>query len=130
MVRLGRPFVRALVVTFSWLERAPGVRGRRRRATRALSELLQPNKMTLHAGFLVRLQTNHAPSTHRGGFSIHRAVFALWNAPIQQFGLQRFALNTDHVIPKSDVALTLFGLHTTPFVVEPVLEIWPLREAR
>ena len=44
---------------------APGARGRRRRAARALSELLQPKKVILHAGFLVRLYkriTPHRPT--------------------------------------------------------------------
>ena len=108
-MRVGRPFVRALV-TYSWLERAPGAQGRRRRAARVLSKFVQPKKSnSACALFGSSLQPKHAPSTHWGGFSIHRAVFALWNAPIQRLGLLRFVLSTIHIISKSDVALPLFG---------------------
>ena len=48
-------------------------------------------------------------TTQRSEFSIYSDVFALWNAPIQLFGLQRFVLSTSHVIPKSDVELTVIG---------------------
>ena len=62
-------------------------------------------------------QPRQAPWTHRGRFSIHRAVFALWNAPVQRFGLAAF--RAQHR-PRQ-----------TPLVVlEPVLQICPLREAR
>ena len=53
-----------VLVEFSWLKRAPGARGRRRRAARALlSELLQPKKVIFYAGFLVRLY--HMNTPHR-----------------------------------------------------------------
>ena len=59
-VHLGRPLVRVLV-TFSWLERAPGARGRRRRAARALSGIMQLKKVIVHAGSLVRRTNRGKP---------------------------------------------------------------------
>ena len=90
-MRLGRPLVRVLV-TFSWLERAPGTRGRRRRAARARSGLLQPKKVTWHAGFLVRLCHMNTPHRPRGAGFRSTAPFprsgGIWNALIWRFGLQ------------------------------------------
>ena len=108
-MRLGRPLVRVLV-TFSWLERAPGARGRRRRAARALSELLQPKKVIVQARSLVRLY--HMNTPHRP----NEADFGS-NVPFSRTGMRLFnglgctvsLLNTSHVTPKSDVEFTVFG---------------------
>ena len=75
------------------------------------------------------LPHEHAPSTHRGGFSIYRAVFAHWDAAFQRFGLQRFVLNTSHVIPKKTWSLPCLGLRATVGgLLEHVLEIGAPRE--
>ena len=75
-----------VLVTFNWLERAAGARGRRRRAARALCELAQPKKSKGACAFLGSpLQPKRAPSTHRGGLSIRRAVFAHWDAGMRLF---------------------------------------------
>ena len=84
-----------VLVTFSWLERAPGARGRRRRAARALSEFMHSKKYLCieicACGLLSSpLPNEHAPSTQRSGISIYSAVFALWDAPIQRLGVWRF----------------------------------------
>ena len=104
---MGRPFVRALV-TASWLERTPGARGRRRRAART-KRIIATEKNNNVCGLLSSpLQTNkritpHRPTTEAGFRStvpFSRSGMRLFNV---RFGLQRFALKTDHVIPKSDV---------------------------
>ena len=76
------PLLRVLV-TFSWLERAPGARGRRRRAARALSELMQPKKIVMHVGFVVRLYKRNTP--HRPRKADFRST-----APFSRSGMRLF----------------------------------------
>ena len=129
-MRLGRPLVRVLV-TFSWLERAPGARGRRRRAARALSELLQPKKIILYAGFLVRLY--HMNTPHRP----NEADF-WYNVPFSRTGMRLFnglgcSVSCSIQATSSEKrrgAHRDWNCTTLLVVLEPVLEICPLREAR
>ena len=72
-----------VLVEFGWLERAPGARGRRRRAARALSELMHSKKVFVHVGSLVRLY--HMNTPHRPREADFRST-----APFLRSGMRLF----------------------------------------
>ena len=58
----------------------------------------ESNILEARIGSLKR--TQHAPSIHRGGFSIHRAVFEIQNTPLPRCGLCRFHSQHEQRHPK------------------------------
>ena len=85
-----------------------GPSSRRRRRT---GPSPAPRSTPQQAASTSRACLSYSPGTARARAltAIHSAVFALWNAPIQRFGLLHFGFNASYVIPKSDVERTLFG---------------------
>ena len=102
-----------LLVNFSWLERAPGARGRRRRAARTQRELIQPKKVIIYRSPLVRLyhmNTPHRPreADFRSTAPFSRTGMLLLNG----LGCSVSLINTGHIIQKSDVELTVTVIGT------------------